>query len=97
MDSGCAYEAAIDFDVFTAFFDQDLTAPPGQSVSLAANDPQDGDRYIEPDGTEMQVFMKFELSAHDMASGSYEFDIVPEPSSWRLWLLLAAVRARRLR
>jgi len=59
-----------------------ITVPAGTSSrSDSANYPANGYTAVGADVTDMQAQVKFTLSAKDLASGTTQYEIVPEPSA----------------
>lgn len=97
LHSGATFESFINGKPFAELVHDELSAPPGKTVSLVEAYPEDGFVRVE-DGWvgEMSAGIEFELSAHDLASGSSYFEVTaPEPSSWTLWLVAALLLRRR--
>jgi hypothetical protein len=75
----------------------DFAAPPGGSNGVAENDPFDGSfRSISGDVVDMSTQFRFSLSAFDTASGTSNFEIVPEPATVALLGLIALAALRRV-
>jgi hypothetical protein len=73
-----------------------VSVPAGStSRSTAANDPANGYRAVGADVNDMQAQVKFTLSARDLASGTTQYEIVPEPSALVLLACGAVSMIRR--
>ncbi len=74
-----------------------VTAPSGLSNSAPFNDPGVGYRPVGATVSDMSVKAKFTLSAFDLASGTTNYEILPEPGTMLLLapIGLALVRRRR--
>jgi hypothetical protein len=83
----------------TTFTEQiaSVSAPSGGSNSASFNDPGIGHRPIGGSGTasDMSASARFTLSRFDLASGTTNYEIVPEPTTALLLLPLAAFALRR--
>jgi hypothetical protein len=76
----------------------DFVAPPGGSNALSENDPFDGSfRAIAGDVNNMSTQFRFSLSPFDTASGTSNFEIIPEPASVALLGLIGLALLRRVR
>ena len=72
-----------------------IEAPQGGSMIGVINVPEIGFLPIADPVDDMSTQINFMLTAHDLASGTSNFEIVPEPSGLLLLLVgLAAVRRR---
>lgn len=72
-----------------------LAAPPGGSNSASDADPPSGNRLVGADVSDMSARAWFRLSAHDLASGTSLYRIIPEPATLVLLLGGALVLRRR--
>lgn len=73
-----------------------LSVPAGsRSRSTGSNDPASGYRSVGADVSDMTAQVKFELTARDLASGTTQYEIVPEPSAMLLLSLGALCLIRR--
>jgi len=73
-----------------------LSVPVGtQSKSTSDNYPADGYAAVGADVSDMAAKVKFTLSARDLASGTTQYEIVPEPSALALLALGGLSMLRR--
>lgn len=79
---------------FTSLVDG-LVAGPGESVNTSVDDPLLGFKPVAGTVTDMSSMLKFSLTAFDTASGTTNYQIVPEPAAFMLLGLGALALFRR--
>lgn len=72
-----------------------ITAMPGGSNNAAVTDPATGYRTIGVPVSDMSSQISFSLTAQDLASGTTNYEIVPEPAAMTLLALGALAFVRR--
>jgi len=72
-----------------------ITALPDQTAAPSQNEPAVGFNAIVPPVSDMSSFVSFTLTRNDLASGTTNFEIIPEPASLALLLVGAALLRRR--
>jgi hypothetical protein len=74
-----------------------VSAPSGGSNNASFNDPGIGYRPVGGNAFDMSVRAAFSLTAFDLASGTSNYEILPEPTTFLLVLPVAAIVLRRRR
>lgn len=83
-------------NVFSALIGM-IAASPGGSGNAFQNDPPIGFKPVGANVSDMSARIKFSLSANDTASGTSNFQIVPEPASFFVIAIGAALTMLRRR